>query len=256
MSMSQIIQHQKGVTTRGAIELGMERPIRTVITQAGVIQEIDQIVIDIWGHYCGADIDNLTNEFADEARGLIINKYSSLGVNEIREAFILASTNQIDVNLAAYHGKISLQVIGNCLSKYMALRNKIATDIIKQKHLKDMEKDELDQAKKREAYEVEVIEWFNSGVEVSLDDCKFYMYQTLEDKGMVSVTPDKITSYKKHASAIIRKRVEDKRSMANDILELREINSELRDLFISNKNTIINLAKELALFDIMNSRNK
>lgn len=245
------------VTSRGAVELGLDNPIRNVINtdRVGTIAKLEAMIKEIWEHYCGADPSMLTTPFVKEAKVLILDKFGGLGLNEIREAFRLASVNVIDCNLTAYGGKISLQTIGKCLDKYVEYRKPIASEVIKKRMEQEKEKQTQADIDKKEKYEKEVIAWFMSGKKATREECRFYMLDTLMDKKIVEVDVD----FRKQciAQAVEELRQEALKIKANsstvqDIRDARKIMDEL----IENKAVKeVNIrAKEIALFKIKNSK--
>lgn len=248
-------QHPQAVTTKGAIELGMTRQIRSMYAtdRFTLLKNLDEVIADIWEHYCGAHIDNLNEAFKKEARQLIIEKFGNLGVNEIREAFRLASVNVLNVNLTSYGGKVGLQVIGDCLSKYVEHRRPIAAEIRKaQQQQQQLAQQEADFKKKQE-FEAYVLEWFETMKgKVALADCKFYFYDTLEAHGKVSTTPEQQAAYYRMAKESMQKELESKKGSVKSLNEAQALKQELNALIQGDaKQRCINRAKELALYEVM-----
>ena len=251
----QLHQHPQAVTTRGAIELGMTRQIRQLFAtdKFTLLNNLDEVIADIWEHYCGAHIDNLNEAFKKEARQLIIDKFGNLGVNEIREAFRLASVNVLNVNLSSYGGKVGLQVIGDCLSKYVEHRRPLAAEIRKaQEQQQQLAQQEADFKKKQEFQEY-ALHWFETMKgSVKLSDCKFYFYDALEAMGKITTTPDKQVAYFKRAKEMIQAELESKKKGLRTLNESHALKQELNALAQGDaKQRCINRAKELALFEAM-----
>ena len=234
-------------TTKGAIELGIENPIRSLLNNPNFYKGISEIIETIWTHYCGANPDYLSEEFEKEAIELITKKFSMLGTNEIKEAFRLASVNIINADLRAFGGRINTQVIGNVLSAYIAYRNPIHKKIIDQKELEKRNQEQLDNIEAKKKYREEVINWFKSKPKVdSYKEVRFYQYEILEQEGLVNNTIDEIQEFVNQAKQIIELEKSQLKHKSSNIMELRNLVST----FNSNKNARVkNLAKELALFD-------
>ena len=174
-------------------------------------------------------------------------------MNEIREAFRLAAANMFDVNMAAFGGKIGLNVIGDVLSKYVAYRVPIAAEIKRNNDLKEQAREAEKQAADKEQFNEYVVDWFKTMKgKVKLEDCRFYFYNALEDLGYISNTVEQIVEYKRQATVAIRAEIKQKQLRSKNLSEMQELKHELSDLLQGNmKNRIINRAKELALFDAM-----
>jgi len=90
--------------------------------------------------YCGADLD-VSGPAIRESAELLREKFSGLGLDEVREAFMLAASKQIDANLAAYSGQFTVRIFGEVMSAYVEFRRPIYADMLRT----------IEEQKKREA---------------------------------------------------------------------------------------------------------
>jgi hypothetical protein len=238
------------LTSKGAIELGLENQIRTVCKLPKFEAGITETIRTIWTHYCGANPEYLTPEFEKEAIELIKKKFAMLGVNEIKEAFRLASTNVINADMRAFSGRINIQVIGNVLSSYVNYRNPILSQILKERETEQTNNQIQEQQEKRAKYKKEVIDWFNSKPSVkSWNDVRFYQFDVLEQEGIICLEKDQIHDYLRKAKVIIDKQKEDAKKGVKDLHQYRKMLSSFES---TEKAQLKNIAKELALFDAIN----
>jgi hypothetical protein len=252
-------QPPQAVTTRGAIEYGHNNQVRQLFTsdKFTLLKLLDEVIADIWEHYCGANIDNLNEAFKKEARQLIIEKFGGIGVNEIREAFRLASVNVLNVNLTSYGGKIGLQVIGDCLSKYVEYRRPIVAEINAIKERQKWEAEKENQEAKRIEYVNSVIDWFNNTKSAPREDCRFYKLDTLQDAGIITITQEDIKHYVALAKAELEKEEREAKMSARSVYKMREAQKSLTSIIEgSAKERIIKRAKEIALHTIIHDRNR
>jgi hypothetical protein len=252
-------QQPQAVTTRGAIEYGHSNQVRQLFTsdKFTLLKKLDEVIADIWEHYCGANIDNLTEAFKKEARQLIIEKFGCLGVNEIREAFRLASVNVLNVNLTSYGGKVGLQVIGDCLSKYIEYRKPIVSEINREKERLKLEAEKEDQEAKRLEYVNSVINWFNTTKSAPREDCRFYKLDTIQDAGLITLTQNEIKHYIELAKVELEREERETKMSARSVYKMREAQKSLTSIIEgSAKERIIKRAKEIALHTIINDRNR
>lgn len=103
---------------------GYLQPIRKFERQtiAPVIAENIMICARL---YCGMKDSEIMKETVIEAAKFTIQKFSHIGVNEIKDAFQMAAANEFqDVNMTAYFGQMSISTLGDILDAYTKHRNK------------------------------------------------------------------------------------------------------------------------------------
>ena len=107
-----------------------------------------------------------------KAAQFIIENFSWISINEIDEAFALASSGKIKANLKAYYGTFSIEAIGELLQAYKAYRNRVLAAVeeeIKKKKREEEEKinKEMLNDEARAAFCAEVLKW----VAMANEDC-------------------------------------------------------------------------------------
>jgi hypothetical protein len=159
----------------------------------------------------------------------------------------------LNVNLTSYGGKIGLQVIGDCLSKYVEYRRPIVAEINAIKERQKWEAEKENQEEKRLEYVNSVIEWFNTTKSAPREDCRFYKLDTLQDAGLVTLTQDEIKHYVALAKAELEKEEREAKMSAQSVYKMREAQKSLTSIIEgSAKERIIKRAKEIALHTIIN----
>ena len=124
---------------------GYDNPIRSM-TKEQVVQQVQPMLMICAKMYCGVREDRTLPELTQEATRFIYSKFSSLGLEEIREAFSMAAANYFDgVDMKAYFGTFTISMLGDILAAFTKYRNKIVNELI----------DSQDKAARKEAEETE-----------------------------------------------------------------------------------------------------
>ena len=248
--MTDKLQHYEApqaVTSKGAIQLGMDNMIRNRIG-AGKVQlkvELAEIINDIVTHYMGCA--SCSDAFTKEATDFIINRFGSIGTNEIREAFRLSAANVLNVKLHCYVP--SLSILGDCLTAYIDYRRPIAAEIRKASNEEQLLKEKALNEERKRAYEREVLQWWEYRHTKQLSDCRFYIYDTLKELGIVT-SPDDRQKYIDKAMQQIQGELIREKERQSDIYKAREYSRRIANLFVSDQKSIVNRAKELYLYDL------
>lgn len=74
-----------------------------------------------------------------ECTDFVLERFSFIGVEEIKQAFRLAASGENDVDLNTYHGKFNVNLLGKVLISYKEYRLKIASAIAEQQHMQNEE---------------------------------------------------------------------------------------------------------------------
>jgi hypothetical protein len=248
----------QATTSKGAVMLGLENKIRDVCANPKFEIGIKETIRVIWTHYCGANPDFLTQEFEDEAIDLIKKKFGMLGVNEIKEAFRLASVNVISSDMRAFHGRINTQVIGNVLSSYLEYRKPIAAEILRMKTQQQKEEEEEKAQLDMIEYQKKVLEWFESKeLPKDIYDCPFYFFDTLAELSLIEITKEQKHEYFRKAKVLRLNEIEQSKRRTGTIDEIQKANRLLSQTMEGDENAIItNIAKRIALYDIKTNQNK
>lgn len=93
--------------------------------------------------YCG--LGKTDDSIFDEAVDFVLLRFGHIGVSEIREAFRLAASKEIDADLTTYYGQFTIKVLGDVLSAYNLYRNRALAAFA----LKENENVAMDVARRR-----------------------------------------------------------------------------------------------------------
>lgn len=146
-------------STVRAVQSGAVYPIREFdrkkleILAAGSIGEIAY-------SYCGADIE-VSTPAIKECVLLLIEKFSGIGIDEVREAFKLAAAKQIDANLAAYSGQFTVKIFGEVMAAYIEYRRPIFAEIKKQMEVERMKRESEESEERNSKFRGDVVAMFH-----------------------------------------------------------------------------------------------
>ncbi len=113
------------------------------------IRTMDQRALDETGSmelqavslaYCGAAIVTVPPIVWSECISLLQNQFPNIGIYEIRQAFELAAASKLDVNIVAYRGQFTVDILGKVLSAYSEYRKAIHAALVNEQR-KDFEQD-------------------------------------------------------------------------------------------------------------------
>lgn len=111
--------------------------------------------------YTGADPEQCKGAFKECAK-LLLEKFGGLGMDEVKEAFAMASAGILgDVNLVSYRGVFTVAMFGAVLQAYTVYRNKILWQISESEKMEEIMRRELEMEKKNEVVRAVVIERFH-----------------------------------------------------------------------------------------------
>ena len=106
------------------------------------VMTIASVAVD----YCGADVELNESAFIECAK-LLLKKFGSFGISEVKEAFAMAAACRLgEINLTAYKGVFTVAMFGEVLSSYSFYRNRILSEISEEVKRKELE--ELEERKK------------------------------------------------------------------------------------------------------------
>lgn len=236
------------VGTKSIIEFGLENQIRNYVSHKKFIPQLKEVISTIWEHYCGANPELLTVEFETEVIDLITNKFGSLGINEIKEAFRLASINIIHSDLRSFNGRISTQTIGNTLQAYSEYRKPVVAELKRIALEKErLEMNEADK-KKKEEYMLHVRDWYENVSPKSWRDCPFYFLDTLVGEKLIEVNVDLRVNCLFMAINYRRNELELKKKQSNTLDDIRNASRELMAFNQDEKAIVSNYAKSMYLY--------
>lgn len=253
------------VTTKGAIDYGYDNKIRDVIKRDYVtlIQNATTIIGEMLTAYCGATTDGTHSGVVSECVALLTHKFSHLGVNEIREAYRLASIDKIDVDIRAYRGVATVFAFGQVMTAYDKLRGSYIK-ILEDKKLEEERLANQENEKKKKDFQLQILEWFvlakaTKGKKLkSVNDIPFYYFDTLVEANAISIDKETKQVYLDRATTLLSESLLTG-PISTDKKE-REFIRNLKDkspaeaFMISNKGRqaeIISLAKKLIVYDLI-----
>lgn len=163
---------------------------------------------------------------------LLLNKFKTLGPNEIIEAFEQAAAGQIEANLNAYNGKFTVSMFGQVLSAYKKRRDKIRQRyenilLLEQKRTSEAEKNAKNEATQSDvlkAYE-ELLQRKQAGEEISAADIPHFwgeILHKLERLRVSTVERAGIFQKAKYAAILeLKQDIQDKNKNAFDRKDLK-----------------------------------
>ena len=116
-----------------------------------------------------------------------------LSVAEIKQAFELSAAGKIDANLSAYHGKFTIQMLGDVLQKYWAFRMNVVAryeskvDIL-QKQQRRQDADERNERAKQEVIDLfkKLKDTYQQTGELDETQVKGFHGKIISDAGLIT----------------------------------------------------------------------
>lgn len=140
---------------------GMRFPIREMETKKKEALLIQSLYY-VGSAYCGVNWDNTSEVILASCAEEVSRNFGSLGIDEIREAFNLASLGRFDAEMTAWRGVFTISIVLSVLNGYKAYRNKIQKAILAELEKEnELERIELDR-KKNEEVQKEIVESFEA----------------------------------------------------------------------------------------------
>lgn len=145
------------------IKQGTKQPVRSL----QVMQARESVLSMLYlctTTYMGVQNSKTEAMLYQKGAQFIIDNFSWISVPEIDQAFGLASAKRINIDLTAYYGTFSLDLIGSLLRAYQKYRNRVLAEVQKQINEKaKQEKEAEDLAMKNELAKAEfcteVLKW-------------------------------------------------------------------------------------------------
>ena len=147
--------------------------------------------------YTSANLDKQERTTIDilisEGANFIIKHFAMLSVAEIKQAFELSAAGKIDANLSAYHGKFTIQMLGDVLQKYWAFRMNVVAryeskvDIL-QKQQRRQDADERNERAKQEVIDLfkKVKDTYQQTGELDETQVKGFHGKIISDAGLIT----------------------------------------------------------------------
>ena len=108
---------------------GMRLPIRQM-DEKKQTELLVQSLYYVASAYCGVNWDNTNGMILNACAEEITRNFGMLGIDEIREAFSLASLGTFEAEMTAWRGVFTVSIVLRVLSGYKAYRNKIQKAIL------------------------------------------------------------------------------------------------------------------------------
>jgi dihydropteroate synthase len=215
--------------------------IRKII-KSGIKKDIDKTDIEIQQmiHTCinlftSVPLDKQNQKdvqiLISMSKDFIIENFQMLNVNEILDAFKLASLGKTDASLQTYHGKFTIDMLSNVLKNYLKYRNKIICEFNdREKRISKEQQQEQIKQKNQEARKqiIQLFEMlkkqFHETGEFDENRIKPYQAKILIDAGMIDIPEDEKRQIFKQAKINVQKRLK------SDISNPRTKSTEIRSL--------------------------
>lgn len=115
-------------TTLKTIQAGTYSPLRAYEVEAARKGVMSMLYLCI-PLYMGIPKDKFNTLALKKASQFVIDSFPWVSVPEIDQAFSLAASGVLEVDLAAYHGVFSIKTIGDLLRSYKVYRAKILAEV-------------------------------------------------------------------------------------------------------------------------------
>lgn len=233
-------------------------------SEAQIQGSLTAVIGEVMIAYCGATSDGTHIGIFNACAELMVHKYSEMSLEEIREAFRLAATNDIDADITAYKGVATVSIFGNVMSKYKEYRRKYVSEILNQKELAERERmQEEGHWQKKLQYEQMVVDWFEDALKTkgsSIDgygQIPVYYYNTLDELGKLNIDIKTKQIYLQLAieqyAEVLKMKESKEKSDRRFIAELMQdgFTDGLINVDRDKKLDVTNLAKRLLLYAII-----
>jgi hypothetical protein len=147
---------------------GFYSPIREM-TSDDIALKVSAVIALCAKLYCGMKEQGTIVETIQECTRLVYKKFGSMGIHEIREAFLMASANEFEnVSMTAYYGTFTVSMLGDILSAYSKYRNRVISKFIdlKNQHEEQKRIEEEREIKNKAALE-KTIEEIKNAIEMA-----------------------------------------------------------------------------------------
>ena len=161
--------------------------IRNIPVQAANTA-LQAVIITVATSYCGADPERTPGDVWGEAAAFIIRFYPEIMVEEVLEAFRLASSGKWhEVDIAAYRGQFTIKMVGDVMKAYIQDRNQVRSAIdralgeMTEAHLQKQQEEKTRVA--REEFWSQFCAFKTLGFVPELEDIKFFWFESIRDHG-------------------------------------------------------------------------
>lgn len=111
--------------------------------------------------YCGGNAHSTTSLVWMECLHMLRREFGGMGLEEIKHAFRLAAAGKTDVNIVAYAGVFTVDILGKVMAAYKEYTFMIRADILRKKaEMQEAEKQDAINEQRKEDFEDLVLEIF------------------------------------------------------------------------------------------------
>lgn len=251
---------------------GMRLPIREMEENKRSTLLIQSLYF-VGSAYCGVNWDNTNDMILNACAEEITRNFGMLGIDEIREAFSLASLGTFEAEMTAWRGVFTVSIVLSVLSGYKAYRNKIQKAILveleKENELEriEIEKQKAERVKKEIENEFITAKEQAGGLKPIYTNWKaipHYWAKSLVESGFIDISPERKKEIFKKAQTESKKELielsqqapsEWKRGEAKKIVKaidsMKAENTPDEFIFRCNNNY-----SRLLVWEIINPRNQ
>lgn len=239
-----------GVTIKAVVANGMAKPIRLDCKSPDFNQRLSVVLTVSLVHYCGMQEENMDLAWTKEVYEFITKSFGDLGVNEVQEAFRLAASKVIDVDISAYHGRLTLKTLGELLYAYKKFRDPIKVELLKTQEQRQREDEEEQDRIKKQQYIDFVLDWWDTvKLPMHYKEIPHYIYETLIElkkiRGEEVVLSWFVVCAKVYAVTELKAKMNTEVRLAKEL----QYRNDLKELFTGGaKNVLLNDGKRMYIY--------
>lgn len=204
--------------------------------------KIEQMLHTVIALYTSANFDRQDSRTTDilisESANFIIKHYALFSVEEIKQAFELSAAGKIDADLSAYHGKFTIQMLGDILRKYWSFRMNIIARYDSKLTIMRNQQRKKDADEKNERTKQEVIDLFKKlkddyqqTGEFDETQVKSFHGKIVSDAGLITFSQqEKLQIYAEAKDNVLKQIKTDVQDISLKPTERRSLKSMLSDV--------------------------
>lgn len=237
------------------------------MTKEQVVQQVQPMLTICAKMYCGVREDRTLPELTQEATRFVYSKFSSLGLEEIREAFSMAAANYFDgVDMKAYFGTFTIAMLGDILAAFTKYRNKIVNELLdSQDKAARMEAEETAKLVKNEEARREACNEILTAIQAAQEGIPFwehwedipaYYSKIALENGVISVDGEKKKGLWIEAQRLARQQVVELSNDESRFLEAKQARDILKDMMAgkevqSLKDSAVRIYSKLLIWEFV-----
>jgi hypothetical protein len=252
------------------IASGYDNPIRSM-SKDQVVQQVQPMLMICAKMYCGVREDRTLPELTQEATRFVYSKFSSLGLEEIREAFSMAAANYFDgVDMKAYFGTFTIAMLGDILAAFTKYRNKIVNELLdSQDKAARAEAEESAKLLKNEETRHAVCQEIVTAIQAAQDGMPFwehwedipaYYSKIALESGVIAVEGEKKKMLWQEAQRLAKQQVIELSSDESRFMEAKHARDILKDMMAgkevkSLKDSAVRIYSKLLIWEFVKPKN-